>query len=245
MCVRELIFAVCASDFALSASSILFPQCGFMLEQGMCFREWECCRMCIRLRPLCLLHLASTSWQLSAASPQVDFQALLMCAAGEVRTLRAGTRNAADPAAAAERALRQTSAAGTITAPALSAALDRFLAYQRERLAHLQGGQGPVVERQMGEVLRGVQAVAAQLSQSLAERPRPRMWSPALESRLEALASNLSSMTAGLGELEHVARQLHIEAAPELAGIVAAATEEQAVSACDETWFGANALVVS
>ena len=60
--------------------------------------------------------------------------------ADEVRVLRAGARNAADPAAAAERALAQTSAAGMITAPVLSAALDRFLAYQRERLVHLKVG---------------------------------------------------------------------------------------------------------
>ena len=72
----------------------------------------------------------------------------------------------------------------------------------------------------MGEMLRGTQAVAARLSQLLGGAPHPSMWSPALESRTEALASNLASMCASLGELEQVARLLHLEAAPELAGIL-------------------------
>lgn len=80
----------------------------------------------------------------SPSSTLFDKRSLLLIFAGhvpvadEVRVLRAGTRNAADPAAAAQRALAQTSAAGMITAPVLSSALDRFLAYQRERLVHLE-----------------------------------------------------------------------------------------------------------
>ncbi|KAK9858004.1 hypothetical protein WJX84_009412, partial [Apatococcus fuscideae] len=149
----------------------------------------------------------------------------------EVRVLRAGARNAADPAAAAQRALAQTSAAGMITAPVLSAALDRFLAYQRERLVHLEGGHGAVLERQMGEMLRGTRDMASQLAQILGATPHPSMWSPALESRMDALASNLAFMTAALDELEQVARLLHLEVAPELIGIVTAGGDAQKVMA--------------
>ncbi len=95
----------------------------------------------------------------------------------------------------------------------------------------MQGGQGPVLERQIGEMLRGTQAVAAQLSQLLGSSPHPTMWSPVLESRCEALASNLSGMSTMVDELERVARQLLLEAAPELAGILQAGPEAHKVSA--------------
>lgn len=86
-----------------------------------------------------------------------------------------------------------------------------------------------MLERQMGEMLRGTQAMASQLAQILAATPHPAMWSPVLESRMDALAVNLASMTAALDELEQVSRHMHLEVAPELAGILAAGKDAKQV----------------
>ena len=86
-----------------------------------------------------------------------------------------------------------------------------------------------MLERQMGEMLRGTQAMAGQLVQILEGSPHASMWSPVLESRMDALDSNLTSMVAALDELEQVARHLHLEVAPDLAGIMAAGGDAQQV----------------